>query len=190
MTTTHVRKTYVTYEFSLAYLDFHGDSEFCGYFPPGTVDALEKQFAEVETPNRELSQLTVPEGVFRFRFYDRLTATVTDGGEQFELRSQELNYSPWYYCGGEEGRLYTQEMAIPENEEICELEYRQSMLERMRENGVQRLFQTSCGWQGGCAKEFALTPQDVFLPKGNLTLVDFLAAKHQDVDLLGLEMGG
>lgn len=175
----HTRKTFVTCEFSLAYLDYHDDDEFCCYLPKGTMRALKAQFAELEVPNRDVAQLAVPKGVLRFRFYDRLVEVVTEAGEQHELRSAELNRSPWHYCGAE-CTLYFHGMPARKDENRYQRRERRDLLRTMRREGVQRLVETHAGWQGGCEKRYVLDPTDVFCREGSLRTVDGLAGKHRD----------
>ncbi|TAN33795.1 hypothetical protein EPN28_01440 [Patescibacteria group bacterium] len=103
-----MKKTYLVCEFAPAFLDIVDDGERGGLYLPGIMDAL-KQLREVEISSRDLSQLKIPEGVYRFRFFDCLEAIVKEAGEKVVLRSKEMSHSPWHYSE-EQGRLFTPDM--------------------------------------------------------------------------------
>lgn len=170
-------RTFVTFAFAPAYLENQADTEFCGYLPQGTVDRTEQQFAEVEVTSRDVSQLVIPKGVFRFRFYDRLVTRVeTDGAKN--ACSQELNHSPWHYCG-EQADLYTPKPA-KKNKDPRRMMVYKAWRKYMRRKCAERLVIVTpdCYTMPGEEVPYVLNKDDVYFATGTLKLTDVLASQR------------
>lgn len=165
-----IRRTYVTFEFSHAFISEAQENENFG--GRGTLDRVLEQYEEVEVKDRFLSTLNVPKGTLRFYFYDRMTRTAYADGETVKMYSDpiEKTVSVWYYMENE-GELITREgLARGEGFHPIHPERRDSLLQKMDENNCDRIFQTSAHWSED--GDLPLEPDDVVLKPNQVQMVD------------------
>ncbi len=165
-----IRRTYVTFEFSPAFIsEGHEKENFLGH---GTLERVLEQYEEVSVEDRFLSTLKVPKGALRFYFYDRMTGTAYVDGEAIKTYSDpiEKSVSVWYYMENE-GELITREgLARGEGFHPVHPEIRDSLLQKMDKNNCDRIFQTSVHWSED--GDLPLEPDDVVLKPKQVQMVD------------------
>lgn len=173
----YTHQIYVTFEFSPAFIfDSQNNENFLGedgntpILQPGTLHRVLEQYKEVEVADRNLNTLKVPKGAISFCFYDRLMATVIDGGKRVELYSEPINESEKYYLVNE-GDLFTR-AGLEAGNEVHPLlpEKRKRLLELMDEYDSSRIIQTSGHWSWDTS--FILSDKDVLVSPNQVQMID------------------
>jgi hypothetical protein len=164
-----IRKTFVSFQFSPAFIIENEDEESNLVLESGITYRVAEKYEEVEVQNRFLSTLKVPKGTLRFYFYDRLVGTAYADGEVTKMYSDpiEKSVSEYYYLENEGCLLTPEKIKNGEGFHPLHPERRDYLLQLMDEHNCDRLLQT--GYEDG---DFLLESNDKLIDPDQVQMVD------------------